>query len=262
MVFSKSLVASLLLSVAASGTAFAQSSANLVTNGSFEQSPFGANSQFGSAGYGNLNGWSVNSLNGSTPFDLWFQAGTSTTVGATSQYGSQYQDLVPSFSDTAADGNDFVSLDGDPHATGVLSQAVSGLKLGDTYTLSFSWAATQMQTGTATAYNIALAYNLGGSALTSSTGGQTTGTINLAHGASTNWMTVTTTFIATSTQEVLSFLSYGGPVGGPPIALLDNVSLYDTSGTPATVPEPASLTLLGGAALIGFIARRRSRRAS
>ncbi len=229
---------------------------NLVANGSFEQSPFSANSQFGSAGYADLSGWTVAANAGSTPFDLWFQAGTSTTVSAQTQYGANSQDLVPSFSDTAADGHAFVTLDGDPKATGVLSQSLTNLNKGDAYTLSFSWAATQMNTGSHSNFNIALAYNLGATALTSSTGGQSTAVFNETYGQSTGWMTVTATFIATSAQEVLSFLSYGGPVGGPPIAALDNVSLVD-AGTP--VPEPSSIALFAGVALLGALyARRRA----
>jgi hypothetical protein len=237
------------------GAGAACASPNLVTNGSFEQSPFSANSQFGSAGYANLPGWSV-AANSSTPFDLWFQAGTSTTVSAQTQYGANSQDLVPSFNDTAPDGHAFVTLDGDPNATGVLSQSLSNLKAGDAYTLSFSWAATQMNTGSHSNYNIALAYNLGATALTSSTGGQSTAVFNETYGQSTGWMTVTASFIATSAQEVLSFLSYGGPVGGPPIAALDNISLVD-AGTP--VPEPSSIALFAGVALLGMIfAQRRA----
>ena len=61
-------------------------------------------------------------------------------------------------------------------------------------------------------------------------------------------------FTATSTSEVLTFLSLGTPDGLPPIAVLDNVSL--------TVPEPSSIGLLGaGLAFLGFTAARRRRNA-
>ncbi|QYE36774.1 PEPxxWA-CTERM sorting domain-containing protein [Polymorphobacter megasporae] len=59
------------------------------------------------------------------------------------------------------------------------------------------------------------------------------------------------TFHAKSTSQVLSFLSNGTPVGLPPIAVLDGVSV-------AAVPEPAMWGLmLVGFGLVGTAVRRR-----
>jgi hypothetical protein len=61
-------------------------------------------------------------------------------------------------------------------------------------------------------------------------------------------------FTATATSETLSFLATGGTNSGPPMALLDGVSIGNVP-----TPEPASLALLGvGAA--GIVALRRARR--
>ena len=74
---------------------------------------------------------------------------------------------------------------------------------------------------------------------------------NVSHGFS-GWVHQTFTFTAASASEVLSFLAVGTPAGVPPFALLDGVTLA------AAVPEPSSWALmLGGFAVVGFIARRR-----
>jgi hypothetical protein len=63
-------------------------------------------------------------------------------------------------------------------------------------------------------------------------------------------MTVTYNFTATTSTEILSFLSFGTPVGGPPIALLDNIALDD-------IPEPSSIAFVAGAVMLGSLALRR-----
>lgn len=89
-----------------------------------------------------------------------------------------------------------------------------------------------------------------------SLGGQTLDTATLTdpnHGF-TGWQYTTLTFTATSTSEVLSFLSAGTPSGEPPFSLLDGVSMTQVT----TVPEPASAAmLLTGLLAIGVIVRRR-----
>jgi hypothetical protein len=68
----------------------------------------------------------------------------------------------------------------------------------------------------------------------------------------TGWMTEDMTFEATSTSEVLSFLSVGTPNGQPPFSLLADVSML-------AVPEPGSLAMVGAGAL-GMLAMRRRKR--
>jgi PEP-CTERM motif len=76
-----------------------------------------------------------------------------------------------------------------------------------------------------------------------------------AHGF-TGWMSQTFTYTATSSSEVLSFLSQGTPNGLPPTGLLTGVSM-------SAVPEPATwgLMVLGFGGL-GFAAYRRTKRSA
>jgi hypothetical protein len=225
---------------------------NVLTNGNFTSGPGGStvSTQFGSAGYTTVPGWTVSAVNGSTPFDLWWVASTASTTSALTQYGNTGQELVPSYPGGTAPSTNFVSLDGDPNASGVLAQTVNGLVVGDHYQLSFDWAATQMTTASNSAYTIGVAFNLGASALTTVVGKPSTSVYSGAYRTSSNWSVVTYNFTATSTSEVLSFLSFGTPVGGPPIALLDAISLED-------IPEPSSVALVAGVLLLAATRRRR-----
>jgi hypothetical protein len=62
--------------------------------------------------------------------------------------------------------------------------------------------------------------------------------------------------LATGSSEVLNFMSIGTPAGGPPVALLSDVSL-------SAIPEPATWALMvlgfGG---LGFAAYRRTKRSA
>ncbi len=73
-------------------------------------------------------------------------------------------------------------------------------------------------------------------------------------GTVTPWNLQSMTFIATSTSELLSFLSLGIPDGCAAVVLLADVSL--------TAPEPGTFAVLG-VGLLGLltVVRLRSRRA-
>ncbi len=93
-----------------------------------------------------------------------------------------------------------------------------------------------------------------------SLGGQsfTTSTNSIGTHGWADWAPVSFTFTATSASEMLNFLSMGTPSGGPPFALLSNISMYEV------VPEPPVLGMFGGGllglGLLTIAARRRARR--
>jgi len=227
----------------------AQAATNLVQNGSFELSSFSHNNQFG-AGFGGqgVTDWVGGDGSPATNLQFYFFGGTQTTVDATNQFGDPKAFFYPSFNTLSDDGGNFVALDGDPGVTGhpsaqgEVSQTISGLQVGKNYTLTFDWAAAQLRnrTGAITEQ------------LKVSFGGQTffTPVLSVPSQQFSGWKDVTMHFTPTSTMQTLSFLSIGSPIGEPPIAALDGVSL--------TVPEPATWAMLvigfGG---IGALIRRR-----
>ncbi len=216
---------------------------NLVANGDFSSSDYVQNNQFG-AGYG---GQGVTGWTGNGGYNIYFLAGTATTDSADSQYGGGREDLwnvTPS-----PTGGNFVALDGASGVQGGLSQSVSGLTPGETYALTFSWGAGQLQSRTG-ATTEQLRATFGSQSYLTQT------VANPSRGF-TGWFTTTFDYTATAGNEMLSFLSVGTPSGLPPIATLDGVSLVD-------VPEPGSIGVLAfGLGLVGFcwLCRRLAHRA-
>jgi hypothetical protein len=230
--------------------------ANILLNGSFETN--GGNGQL--AYNTTLSGWSVPALNGSYAFVYNAGGGgtsgtTADNGGATGQYGnvsiwgpgngsSNGLTLSP-------DGGAFVASD-PAFQNGAITQTVT-LVAGNSYTISFDWAAAQQ-----------LGFNGPSDAgWTVSVGGATLGTVDASiasHGFS-GWQTQSYTFKATSASEVVSFLGYCNPQDPgcasavPPFALLDGVSVNG-------VPEPSTwaMMVLGFAGLgyAGFRSRRRT----
>ena len=210
---------------------------DVITNGSFNSGP-SANAQFGS-GFG---GQTVTGWTGGSGYQLYFVGGTQTTVSATSQYNSNLEHFYSSASALSADGGNFVALDGDSAVPGSISQTISGLEVGKTYTLSFDWAAGQLanRTGDITEQ---LQVSFGGET-------QLTSILSVPSTQFSGWNVVTMYFTPTATTQTLSFLSLGTPNGLPPMALLDGVSM--------TVPEPATWAMmLIGFGGLGFMIRRR-----
>ena len=142
-----------------------------------------------------------------------------------------------------------------------MSQMISGLTVGETYVLTFDWAATQFQFVNGSGFNCSGCWN-----------GPTTNAMDVTFGADTkstqtvdvpakgfsDWMTQTFNFKATSTSELLTFVSIGGPEGQSPVALLDGVSLI---GAVPGAPEPGTWAMMGlGFAGLGMAAYRRRRK--
>jgi hypothetical protein len=236
------------LSVAATSGALAQ---NLVQNGNFNQTSYVYNNQFGTA-------WTQTTMQGVTNwtgnggYDLYFFSGTATADSANSQYDSGYNTgseklyATTAFTGSSPRGDNFVAMDGDPSVGGGggISQTINGLTIGTSYSLSFVWAASQLQSRTGQTTED-LQVNMGGQIFT-------TPTVTNPSNGFTGWYTQAYTFTATATQELLSFLSQGTPSGQPPIALLTDVSV-------TKVPEPGTLTVLG-VGLAGLMAVRRRRK--
>lgn len=213
---------------------------NLVTNGDFTQASFTKNSEFGASfGGQGVTGWKSDSA---AAYNLYWVAGTQATVEATSRWSELGQKLATSVTASPAGGN-FISMDGDGSVRGPVTQSIAGLTAGNRYDLSFFWGATQLQnrSGPTTEQ---LQVGLGGDIVQ-------TGIKLVESQGFSGWIKETFTFAATSGSELLSFLSLGTPTGLPPMAVLDGVSLT------ASVPEPASLAVLGAGLLGVRYARRR-----
>jgi hypothetical protein len=195
-----------------------------------------------------VTGWT-----GGTGYQLYFVNGTATVNSANSQYDNGYNTGLEKFytipgSPTGGSGN-FVALDGDPTVGGggSISQTISGLTIGASYTVTFDWATGQLQSRSgATTDNVNV--TLGGQSFT-------TQTVSNASQSSTPWLQQSFVYTATSASETLTFLAQGTPVGLPPMVALDGISVVAT-------PEPASIALMGsGLALLAFFYRRRQRQA-
>ncbi len=234
------------LGVAAAAVAVSATAAtNLVVNGDFEEG-YQFSTEFNpyfNPGSGPT-GWASQDFHA---FNLYFDSKTATTVSAQTQYGNDRQMLATSFV-ASPTGGKFVALDGDSTNSGPLLQTITGLTAGQRYAVGFDWGASQLQNREGpTTEQLRVGF---GDAF------RTTSIVANPSQGFQGWMHETFVFTATGTSQVLSFLSLGTPVGLPPIAVLDGVSVT-ASGT---VPEPATWGLmLAGFGLVGASVRRRRR---
>lgn len=219
---------------------------DFVQNGGFENvtgitrsSEFGASYTTGQA----VDGWTSASSNA---FNLVF-FGANESVDADTRFSPAHGGEPGQYlwsSPASPTGGKFLALDGDSGYNGAVTQWINGLTVGATYTLTFDWAAAQYadRSGDTTEK---LQIDFGGDSFT-------TETLNNASHGFNGWKSVSHTFTATSTSQLLSFLSIGTPDGLPPVALLDSVSLQ------GSVPESATWAMfIAGFGLIGAAARRR-----
>lgn len=237
---------------------------NLITDGTFDN-PGGTAGTPGKVTATNVPGWTNN---------IW----SGTTTGYNFLYNPPYADVVSGTNKSplalwGADnggigtftpppgGGYFIGMDG-AYQQSALSQTLTNLVVGQSYYVSFWWAAAQQYTFTGpTTEQFAVAL-LGGSSVLPGTGNvcgsggvQCTGVIHNPYQTFSGWNFGGFTFVATATTDTLSFVSIGTPNGQPPFSLLGDVALQ--------VPEPSSLVAVGGiAALLAMRARRQRNRAS
>lgn len=204
-------------------------SANLITNGSFE-TPTTPTTNY------------LQYFSGSS-FDGWTVVGAAGNVALVS---SAYTSV--GFSFPAQDGNQWLDLTGLSNTKTGIQQAV-GTSIGTDYDLSF-WVGNQIDSsGVNYGISSTVEVLLDGASLGSFTnsGGDATTKIQ-------NWKQFTLSFTASSTSSVIQFLNSDGV--GDSTNGLDNVALLAQGSAP--VPEPATMLLFGaGIAGLAAVGRRK-----
>jgi hypothetical protein len=239
---------------------------NLVTDGTFLQYSGAGTAQINAgSGFTQLTYWQtpLNPPAAYNSYNFLFLSGTAdTSPGAFDDFGNYVELYGPGNGNPnglpATDplGGNFVALDS-AYRQGALSQMINGLTSGNTYALSFYWAGAQ-QYGKVGATTDQLAVSLGASTQNTAVLSVTDGSVS--GGGFTGWKSVTMSFTATGSSELLSFLASGTPTGGaqPPFALVGGISLIPGSGPPPVSDNTSTAALFGfSAILVGAAVRRR-----
>ena len=235
--------------------------AGLITNGDFSSYTAGAtvpNNNY-IAHIGNGDPTTNGPLNGMGTLTDWtiFNGTSTVNTNAALAYAYLFSTANQNFLWTSAaappnGSSNFLGVRGDngsAHGVNSIPQTINGLTVGQSYAVSFDWAASQT-TGASGTYSIGWDVSLGGGTA------QHVGVTNQATHTTTAWMHDSFTFTATASSEVLKFLAVSPVVQGPPTALLTNIDLESVA-----VPEPSTLVSLGlgGIAFVAIGLRRRAR---
>jgi hypothetical protein len=223
-----------------------------VVNGGFEQTTNGV----GELVYNtNAVGWTSSpASNGDYGYNFVFNPATASTTGVRNQYGEDMTlwgpgNGVANGLSASPTGGNFLAADG-AYNNGQISQALTGLIVGQTYSLSFNFAGAQ-QSGYTGATTEAWYYGLSSQGTS-----QETAVLNNASHGFTGWQSQTYNFVASQASDTLYFLAAGTPSGQPPFVLLDSVSL--TGGFVSAAPDPATwMLLIAGFGAVGLLMRRR-----
>lgn len=149
----------------------------------------------------------------------------------------------------SGNGGNFLAADG-AYGQAYIYQVLNNLTINNYYDLTFYYAGAQQYTftGATTEQWIVNFTNTSNSGVVLDNQRYYTPVLNDASHSFTGWKTASTTFKATDTSMVLSFLAAGTPDGKPPFSLLDGVSFTEHSPSATSVPEPASWALM----IVGF----------
>jgi len=192
-----------------------------------------------------------------TGFNLLYTPGSADTTGAPNHFGDSTKLWGPANGSangltTSPVGGNFAALDADSQVPGAvgpgpssISQVLSGLTPGQDYTVSFYYAGAQ-QDGADPVSGVP--YDEATSTSLQVNWGMTfrsTPILNNEGKGFTGWKQASFTFTAARADETLKFLATGGPIGQPPMALLDGVTV-----TPASVPEAP--VYIGAVAALGL----------
>jgi hypothetical protein len=251
----RSLVAALAILCTVGPMAETARAVDIVLNGSFEILSNGSAKQFNTgstgAGYTSATDWSSTYLSGNQSIAqqayVTFATATDysqTGSGAVNTFGSNLK-----FWGTIAaspDGGNILASQADwGIIKSSISQTISGLTAGETYDLSFDYAAAQ-QNGVDGAFN-------GQWQITFGSETYNTVSLNVPNHGFSGWQSDTTQFTASSTTQELSFIAYSSSSGLQPFMLLDAVKLQTQQ-----VPEPSTYALGAIASgVMAVLARRR-----